>query len=1156
MASDIQLEDMLESYPPITTPNFQARITAKKEFSELASDIRERLPPGRGKYFKHQRFTHRFLRAHDDLLILSETGTGKSCEVMGFTEYTRRELDKAKVDPFSADEKAAHFKRVYILVKNETQGDELKNQLACKCSDGHYVTELVSRAKTEADQKANITRAVTKAGYVIKTYGTFVSMINKEYPSDEAIVKEFSDTIFWIDEAHNLLVDQEFTNPTEKQRTYNMIWRVFHLIQRSKRIISTATPMINDEKELGSLMNLILPATQQFPPQYDFSTATLENLAPYLQGRVSFIRASDTGAVVKEIQDPNKLVEIGQEITDKNVTYKSQLVVYASRMSNFQSEAYGRARGKGRTEQNVQRGIYQNERQASNFVFPDGMWGNGGKLTNTEPVIMDISRVESALEGGVASFTGEKHAFIKYVEVKGHHYRASPELHAYLTNIDNIRTLSCKFAAICQNIRDKPGNGFVYGEFVEGSGAIVLALCLEGLGFVRYDETETMFVGLNRDDIKPFCATSDIEASNRSVKPTIAKRLRYALLTGNTSTTRRMSMLNAMNSYENRHGEYIKVLIASHTGREAINVNNVLQIHLIGSEWNQSAMYQAISRGIRATSHDDLIRDEVERLRATGMSEVDAKANAKVDVSIYKHAAIADDDQSIDVQMYRLSESKDRAIKRLMRIMKQCAIGCKVHYNRNVRDTDEDYSAACDYDLCHYECVDPLAGNLEEDLSTYDVLYSGELVAEARRNIVNIYRQINSASLGTIQGALPQFRPKYILMALEQLITNKTPILDRFGYTTYLREDSASFYLDRNYPTSAAKAAFAMSYYTNGIIALEKKTLSDMAVELEAEKNEETREELVGIDANSPEFAETLQNMDINGQASVLEDAILQKVQGKNSTYIDTVLKLYEYYIIEMREPITELNKLYEASVITKPKVGRPLDLTKERRPKRINLNALTTLHQDTDSQIVYIHTLYSKIGGQTAYDTMSNIKKGEGRRRILRTEESGIGAATNPWQDIDTIQNAVYNVYIQAELAKKAVSFEEQGIYGFVTDGVFRIIDKVHETEKAKQDIRSVSRGAKCSEISPKEKLFDIMWLTGVPGIPGAPYQEAQAPALRQRILDSALTKYYTVQDINSWDILRLSYYHKLLISTSLYKPALCSIIHEHFEKTGRIQK
>lgn len=1172
---EIQLEDMLESYPAVTSENFQTLITAKQEFRELASDVSEKLPAGRGKYFKHQRFTHRFLRAYDDLLILSETGTGKSCEVLGFTEYTRHELDKAKVDPSSADEKAAHFKRVIVLVKGPTQKNEFKNQLVCSCSDGSYETAQVLAAESEKMQKSNISRAIKQAGYIVKTYISFANAIKRDFPdesSNAALTEAYSDTIFWIDEAHNLLVDQDFKTPTEKQQTFTQIWRIFHLVQRSKRIISTATPMINDENEIGSLMNLILPVYQQFPTKYNFSAAGLRDLEPYFRGRVSFIRASDTGAVVKEVADPEQIVKEGQELTIDNVTYRSQLVVYASYMSPTQSEVYVRA--SGGTEKKKQNQLYGSERQASNFVFPDGWWGNG--ITDTERQARRIAKaaktgkaipgvvvkpgdedIEEELEeeaivqeevaGTLALPLSEKRAFRRYVEKSGDKFSASPELRPWLSTTDNIRTLSCKYAAICDLVKNKPGNCFVYGEYVEGSGAIVLALCLEGLGFERYNDSDSMFLGLGRDTIKPFCARNDLNASTRRVKPSVKPKLRYALLTRDTTDAKFASMMGAMNSYENRNGEYIKVLIASRVGRDAISVSNVLQIHLTGSEWNQSAMYQAISRGIRATSHVDLIQDRVNELVAGGMSETEAKLSAKVDVNIYKHCAIPDKVESIDLLMYRHSENKDRRIKRIMRIMKQCAIGCQIHYKRNVRDSDVDGSAVCDYEACHYECVDPVP--TDGDLTTYDVLYSGEVVTEALANLVNIYRQVNALSLETLLATFPQFRKKYLLMALEQLIRTKTGLVDRFGYTTYLREDNGSFYLDRNYPSGAA--SYAMSYYTNGIIAVEQKSLSSIVVELESGKNLELQAELEGMTPSSPEFLRTLNSMDITGQVSVLENALLRSARGESSAFVDAVLAEYDTFVITMHEPVTELNKLYADAAVSRPKVGRPVKVGIERRPKKINVKALSKLQEDLDSQVVYIHTLYSKAGGLTAYDRMARIKKGEGRRRILKTEMLEQG-----WQDIDALEDKVYNTYIQMKIAEKDVGFEGLKIYGSKIGNEFRIVDKLHESEKAASDSRSMNTGKICTTFS-RPALIDIMWETKHPGVPGPSFAAGQERQLREYLL--AMKNFnHSLQELESWDISRLSYYYRLHSdkTKATQKIGICESLDSYFESSGRMQK
>jgi hypothetical protein len=1237
---EVQLADLLESYPLPTTPGFQTLITAKQEFAELASTVTERLPPGRGNYFKHQKLYHRYLRAYDSLVVLDETGTGKSCSILGFAEYTRRELEKAKVDPTKADEKAAHFKKVIVLVKGPTQKNEFKNQLVCRCSDGRYESGIVKRARTETVQKTNISLEIKKAGYSVSTYTTFAHRIAEKYKTEEdnaRLAEDFSDTIFWIDEAHNLLIDRGATNTyREKQQTYYTLWRVLHLARRCKIIISTATPMINDESEIGSLMNLILPlngviphgydyrnapdndirvffpnipfdprtATPeqvapyfrgQFPVDYNFKTATLQDLEPFMRGRIGFIRAADTGAISEE----QGIAQHG-EYEVNGVRYQSQLVIYATAMSKHQSDGYLAAKTaiRGHDE------LFGAERQASNFVFPDGLWGNGitedernarkevrraknaikaaitaGEQAQEAPVVL-----EAFPEGGILPITGgitepaaieedetgetpgfERRAFRRYVHVRGDTFEPDPEFRPWLENLEYIRMLSCKYAEIVRLVMNEPGNCFVYGEFIQGSGAIVLGLCLEGMGFVRYNETTSMFMGVGGETVKPYCpGSTDIAdntttmreariATTRRIRPNILSRqdgapFRYALLTRDTSDAKFHSMMEAMNSYENRHGDYIKVLISSRVGRDAINVNNVLQIHLIGSEWNQSSIYQALSRGLRATSHEDLIREERERIIA---EEPGRDPNtARIPVKIYKHAAVAldDDASSIDLQMYRMAEFKDRGIKRLMRIMKQCAIGCQIHYNRNVRPTDVDGSPTCDYDVCQYQCVDPPPQ--ERDFSTFDVLYAGEIVTEAVREIENVYRQRNALTLEGISALLPHYRRKYLIMALERLITNKTPLIDRFGYTTYLREDKGSFYLDRSYPTTLPPS-YAMSYYTQGVIAIEQETLANIVVRLEAGEHQEVLTELETIDPKDPQFEETLQAISIEGQATILEEVLLRAIRGNRNAFTDAIITKFQRMIFPIREPIAELNRVYDQAAQKRPKRGRKPKPETKRRIKKINPSTIdeNKIIRDQTTEIVYLHTLYSQVINQTGYATTARYNKAEGRIRLLKPTEIDDG-----WRDLNELELPVYNAFIQIEIATRNRPFEEHGIYGFILpDKKFRIRNKLTEAPGAADDARKINRGKVC-DTWYRPDLIDVMWEIGIPEPGGVfpDFTDAQREQLIRILIQRRINKTY--EELQTWQLNRIIWYFKWYSANRVKRDVLCQLIQARMAETGRL--
>jgi len=1240
--TDIQLADLLESYPSVTTSGFQTLISAKKEFKDMASQIGEKLPEGKGQYFKHQKFFHRFLRSYDELFDLSATGVGKSCSILGFIEYTIKERMKRKMNAKDVDEKVAHFDKILILVKNKNQKNELKNQIICKCSDGHYLTDLVEDSK-DAVQARNISREIKKAGYKIDTARKFAKSILEDYPTkefDQKLADDFADTIFWVDEAHNLIIDPGKDDEAhEKERVYKQLWRVFHLSLRRKVILSTATPMINDQSEIGWLMNLILPANGilpkgydylnisdkdfttffpnypynprttdrntwlnyfrqlypydhnlqnndvdllpyirrdlekyfrgQFPKDYNFKTATLQDLEPYFRGRIGYIRATNTGAIPEEQGEI-----IRTEFNLDGVKFTSNLVADISWMSDFQTEVYLNAMKSsgGRDD------LYGGQRQASNFVFPDETWGNGitdeerrlrktqkdaRKIVNKEDDKLDAPREpinslhldteanEQSELFFIDSNNFQKRGFRRYVELIGDNvYRATPEFASYISTLDNIGVLSCKYKSIIENVMYQPGNCFVYGEFVKGSGAIVLGLCLEQLGFTRYNENSTIFSGGEGRDSKRKLCPSNEKKLKEERKARIPKGLRYALLTGDTTTDAKfISMMETMNSYENRHGDYIKVLISSKSGRDGINVNNVLQIHLIGPEWNQSSMYQAVSRGIRATSHEDLIKEEEIRIASQGGDP----NSVKIDIKVFRHAAISTDESesSIDLQMYQLSEVKDRGIKRIMRIMKQCAIGCQINKRRNIRQPpDVDGSPECDYDICDYECVDPDPDPDYTDYSTYDVVYANDEISKSMESIIKIFKTDNAFTIEDIISLLKNERKKFIIIALEKIITEKIPLIDRFGYISYLREDNSTFYLDRNYP-SGTEPSYAMSYYTKGIIAIQKNSLENIVTLFESSEYEQIFNELENMDPNDPSFYERLSSISIEGQALILEEAIKRQMMDHISPVTEAVTQKYNLMIFIIHDPISELEKEYENLSDNKRKRGRKRNPEIKRRMKKINPSKINETEnvEDSNAEQVVIHTLYSLVTNQTGYSVTSRFNKGEGRTRIIKPSEFA-----NGWRDINQFELPVYNKIIQNEMAKKKKVFEDKGIYGFVllSDGEFRIRDRLTEDEAAKDDSRKIKKGKKCKTWH-RPDLIDVMWEIGIDEPEGnfQNFTEEDRETLINTLLNTNINK--NVDELSEFPLDKLSWYYKWYISKRITRELMCDIIKNKMIEDGR---
>lgn len=1179
----IQLDDLISSYGSGFEPHFQRKISGLEEFTSLASEVKE-TPPKKGEYYKHQRFTHRYLEHYDNLLVLSETGTGKTCEIVGFLEMTRDYFNKRDVS--IEKEGVAHFKQVYIFVKNDTQKKELRKQIVCNCSDGRYINDELLRATTEPTQKGAITRILEKAGYFIKTYASASNMISEllinpvtkkvvHSLQDEHVKKQlhemFDDSIIWIDEAHNLISEVIGETEAPKQKSgkgnpskheiYENMNYILHLARRCKRILSTATPMINETRELGPLLNLILPVNGvlpedynykiinkyeqdiffpglvsvsneefrnlseaevspyfqgQFPPEFDFENTSLRKLEPYLRGRINFVRAADTGA-----NPTPQGFNLDYTHQHHDANFRSQVIVFPSIMSQFQFNSYVKAsRGEnGRGESGWRSG----ERQAANMVFPDGTWGEGSRQRLTDEFNPDRPNIGGRQEvriGGYHKYFDNGAPTPQFVQEIGDlRTKNRQEI------IENIRRLSAKYGTICELIQGE-GICFIFDEKVNGSGLLALAGCLRCLGFQYYDGKTSIFVGSD-ESMKPYCSSVD-RSSKRMIRSDFNPSLRFSILWQDTVKDSD-KILEAVNCYENRHGDYVKILLCSRVGREGINVKNVRQIHIVSSGWNQSNNLQAIARGIRATSHVDLVEEK--RQAATTEEE---RNNVKIDVLIFNHVALppyADinkiiDDQIIspndysfdrndetdeeeenltniviDVSLFLTSEDKDISIKRVMRKLKQASISCNIHRVRNQRlisenkSSDVDYTSTCDYQTCVYSCFDDPP--LEIDSSNFDLLYSGEIVKEVEKEIFDYLKETNKFSFEALLERTERFyKPIYLAMALEKIVLNKKEIYDRFGYVNFLREDNGFFYLERSYPSK--KSNRLMSYYTDGLIAVEPSALSTLVRNIDIEEGNVLIEELQLLNPFSPEFSQLLHEASIIALEVVLENAISRRVFKKESNdYINRIIDhFFASVVYVFHRP--ELSIKSVALEQTRSKRGR----------KRVNEAPVTSIMfkegmdiiEQTDTPLVYIHNLEGQNEKLTKYGAMSNFNKGNGILRILESDSE------RGWRNVKTVaEQSIYNYLLQKNQMVRRRAYEEKRIYGIVDfQGVFRIRD----TEKDKletKDTRNTATGNECITWETKD-FFQLLWtlhyqppnMTNVKW-PNVEYEYQNVPAFRK---------------------------------------------------------
>lgn len=1186
---DLNLEDFIPVYPDGDDPEIQHKLTVKQEFAEMASSMQEPIPL-KGDLYLNQKLFIRFMLAYDRCLNISKPGAGKSCQIIGLREA----LKKTK----------SYIKHAYILQKPSTIL-QFKHQILCKCTNGEYETEMVKRAKSDKVRKSNATREIKK-WYTITTYAKFASEIINGRLTDEQIVEKYSGCLFALDEAHVLRNEGTKTSDKGLSQIYDAIKRVLHTAKRIKVVVSTATPLINGVKDFARIANLALPPDRQLPETWDYNYVTLEQIEPYLRNHIFYIRSLSTGAEVQykgvvmkgthvmRYPDPDEKlppIDESQPQPRPNMIERevdSQVIVYGSVMGDIQYEAYKRTEANRDAiefpdeedepdivdENAAKRPFYGRARQASSFVYPDGSYGGA------------FPRAKSS-SSSVASGIG------KYINSPSENvYEMTPEFKAYVAQYHNLKRLSCKTAEIVRMECTQEGVGFAYTDIVSGSGAIPTGLCMEayqcqvegvmrGKYFTRFNEKESIFMSSGNQN-RGVCAGSD---TGRMVRPNFPKAPRYALLIGEIPDNIVDAMLEVLTSPENIDGEYIKFVIVSPVGRDGINIYHARRGHLITAGWHPSGMEQALARFQRAVSHDDLINRERERLKAEGKDP----SQAKIIVDIYKHAALPPKDEgvkSIDVDFYHYAEGKSIPIHRIMRMLKQIDMGCKINYARNVWPTDVDGSEMCDYDKCEYVCIapDPKDGVTDSgqagkgpsrsliDYSTYDILYGDAAIAKCMKEIVRIVTERGVVTFEELYDewvVTEMFREKFIYMAVDRLLTEKLEIHDRFGFAAYLHTDGHNIYTQREFPvmTSMKEESRELAIYGQQVIGNLYTDFDILSGLQQLIIQEPIIESLKRLPKNPSDqdlaiFNTHLAELNIKLRVSLLEESIItiikataEKTVDKIPSYLLEIFKRYTAYILQINEPFSDI--LEAQKLLTSGKDILKTKKTSSQGKTSYKFDTFigpppdgTLMPNGKPVEKVYAHSLYSTFNDLTSYAVMANFRKANGAIRIYKV-------GWTHFRDANKYEFPAYNEIFQKHNARFFEPYAQFNVFGtIISDGKFRL-----QLKGKNDDKRAEPKGSACPNWKKWELVtlfFDERNPDGSFAIPMPDVvQEIRVDATREQIIMFLRGTRFGHQDnITSYSLDELIYLYKWFRSKTPGMTILimCEIIKEYLIRNKRV--
>jgi superfamily II DNA or RNA helicase len=739
MTTSSSFAKFVPTFVPQTDEDVQFQIANRKEFEVLSAQANEPTPE-RGELYNHQKSFRRLMMLYDRMLLIAEPGTGKSISFLAVAE---------KLKETGLYDGCVIFENSVSLI-----GD-VRNQLVYKATKtGVYETDMVRRAKDRTTKEAAITRELKKGSfkYEFLTYHRLAS----DFETNKKDFREYSGNLIVFDEVHNV------TGGGSKSSRYLAAQKLIREAKRSKIIIVTATPMLTSPSELKLVMNLILPEERAFPPRFSFGAAgAMDEVRNRTLGYVSYVRKDAT---------KSKMVEVGKSFPIKtSAGIDVDVKVEVSYMERLQEDVYKNKKPKSIASKRiferagggavdasdeelddeeasparaVKKGgesLYKDAIQTSLFVFPDRKYGGtvegiaddegGARGTGVEKYL------EMDADGNLRFKASADQEFSQNKIAKGAKtfkgWLAGKEgsMPADAPPTANLAKLSAKFAKII-NIemgameRGLAGCGFIYSEYKNGGGALLLSACFELFGFERFTIAGlTAAAGRGDDDKVDETGEGndeEITAAEQAKTATTcgalpSKKLRHALLIPG-SLKEQSEILRVFNSPENWNGEYIRVLIGSKISRDGINVYNCTRGHLLSPPWTESAAIQAAARIMRATSHDVLFKKKKEVLIRSGRLAPDANQEtidnaARIEVSLFKHVAMPRDEDvpSVDLLLYYMQTNKDVTIRRVMNELKRSAIDCVINYKRNVTSplasgAISDNTSSCDYKPCLYAC--------------------------------------------------------------------------------------------------------------------------------------------------------------------------------------------------------------------------------------------------------------------------------------------------------------------------------------------------------------------------------------------------------------------------------------------------------------------
>jgi hypothetical protein len=831
-------------YPSLNDPKFNIKIAQKQEFfdtqyegnidavekeSNKMCDMDVELAP-------YQLFVRNFLSfqtPYNSLLLYHGLGSGKTCSAITVAEEMRDYLKQMGIN-----------KRIMVVASPNVQ-DNFKLQLFDErrleeidglwniksCTGNKFIREInpmsmkgLSREKVIAQINRIITNSYLFVGYIefaniiIKKSNVLgdVPEQKRQRISESRLQKFFNDRLIIIDEVHNI----RMTDDNKDKRVAINLLKLIKIAKNLRLLLLSATPMYNSYKEIIWLLNImnindrraiielkdVFDSDGNFVIDSDGEEVGRNILIRKATGYISFVRGENPYTFPYRIF-PNEFAPDhtltsreypGFQINNAEIIQGLQHInVYLNTIGGYQLSGYQYILDNTVANPQVDNAIglenmekfgytiIQPPLEALNIVYPQNDISQETMATSDD-VNKDTLIGKSGLNS-IMTYTTTTNPPSRF----NFEYRPwVMEQFGRIFSPDNLGNYSAKIKNIGDIVMHSTGIILIYSQYIDG-GLVPVALALEELGFTRHDK-KSLFASPPREQIDSLTLEPKSTYTGPAFRPAT-----YTMITGDkTLSPENDTVVKNLTASDNSNGEKIKVILISKAGSEGIDFKNIRQIHILDPWYNMNRIEQIVGRGVRTKSHCQLPFKER-------------------NVEIYLHATLLGNDQeAIDLYLYRLSELKAIQIGHVARTLKESAVDCLLNISQNnftvdnmdqiVDQTlstgqtiqyavgDKPYSSTCDYmERCSYSCIpDVTITDQDTQFDTYSksfiMMNTEKIIQRIRQLFKNHYFYAKEALIREIN-MIRKYPTVQIYAALDRLVNdNNEFIMDRYNRQGHL----------------------------------------------------------------------------------------------------------------------------------------------------------------------------------------------------------------------------------------------------------------------------------------------------------------------------------------------------------------------------------